>query len=109
MRFETRREHAMRLKRQKRSGIIGLVLAFAVVIIIGIAMYTNKISLEKQYAENEQTKAQLQTQIEQQQQRTKDLEEYKKYIQTKKFVEEMAKDKFGLIYPDEIVFRPDNK
>ena len=123
MKFETRREHAMRLKRQRRSGIIGLVLAFALVIVIGIAMYTNKVSLDKQYAQNEQTKAGLQAQIEEQQhimaemlqeiqeqqQRTKDLDEYKKYIQTKKFVEEMAKDKFGLIYPDEIVFRPDNK
>ena len=47
--------------------------------------------------------------MEEQQQRTKDLEEYKKYIQTKKFVEDMAKDKFGLIYPDELVFRPENK
>lgn len=109
MKFETRREHAMRLKRQRRSGIIGLVLAFALVIVIGIAMYTNKVSLDKQYAQNEQTKAGLQAQIEEQQQRTKELDEYKKYIQTKKFVEEMAKDKFGLIYPDEIVFRPDNR
>ena len=76
MKFETRREHAMRLKRQRRSGIIGLVLAFALVIVIGIAMYTNKVSLDKQYAQNEQTKAGLQVQIEEQQQRTKDVLSY---------------------------------
>ena len=28
-----------------------------------------------------------------------------KYVQTKKFAEEIAKDKFGLIYPDEIIFK----
>ena len=93
----------------QRSAIMGLVLAFLLVIVIGVVMYINKASLQKQYDINEQTKADLQAQLEEQQQRTKDLEEYKKYIQTKKFVEEMAKDKFGLIYPDELVFRPENK
>ena len=37
--------------------------------------------------------------------RIDELNEYNKYIQTKKFVEEVAKDKFGLVYPDEIIFR----
>ena len=37
--------------------------------------------------------------------RTEELNEYKKYVQTKKFAEEIAKDKFGLIYPDEIIFK----
>ena len=39
------------------------------------------------------------------QKRTDELNEYKKYIQTKKYVEDVAKDKFGLVYPDEIIFR----
>ena len=30
-----------------------------------------------------------------------------KYIKTKKFVEEVAKDKFGLLYPNEIMFKPE--
>ncbi len=109
MKYETRREHAMRLKRQRRSAIMGLVLAFLLVIAIGIVMYINKISLQKQYDVNEQKIAELQTQIDEQEQRTKDLEDYKNYIKTKKFIEQMAKDKFGLIYPDEILFRPENK
>ena len=43
--------------------------------------------------------------MDEEQKRTNELNEYKKYIQTKKFVEEVAKDKFGLVYPDEIIFR----
>ena len=38
----------------------------------------------------------------------KELEEYKKYVKTKKFVEEVAKNKFGLLYPDEILIKPDD-
>ena len=47
-------------------------------------------------------------QINEQQQRQKELEEYKKYVKTKKFVEEVAKNKFGLLYPDEILIKPDD-
>ena len=52
--------------------------------------------------------AQLQEQVEEQQNRSDEIDEYKKYIQTKKFAEEVAKDKFGMIYPDELVFKPEN-
>ena len=44
-------------------------------------------------------------QLDDEQKRTDELNEYKKYIQTKKYVEDVAKDKFGLVYPDEIIFR----
>jgi cell division protein FtsB len=107
MKFETRRESEARLKRQKRSGIMGIVMAFALVLVLGAAMWYNKKSLEKKNEAYQATITQLQAEIEQQQSRADELEEYKKYIQTKKFVEEMAKDKFGLIYPDELVFKPE--
>ena len=41
--------------------------------------------------------------------RSDELSEYEKYVKTKKFVEEIAKNKFGLIYPDELIFKPNNK
>ncbi len=109
MKFETRRERERRLKRQKRSGILGIAAAFLLVALLGIALWNGKVSLQKKNAEYEQQKQELQKQIDEQKQRADNLEEYKKYIQTKQFVEEVAKNKFGLIYPDEIVFKPDNK
>ena len=38
-------------------------------------------------------------------QRSKDIEELGKYVQTKKYVEEVAKERLGLVYPDEILFK----
>ena len=32
-------------------------------------------------------------------------EEQGKYVQTKKYVEEVAKERLGLVYPDEILFK----
>lgn len=108
MQFESRWEKQQRLKRQKRSGVAGLVTAAVLVILLGVAMWNGKQSLVKKNDEYEARKAQLEQQINEQQERKSELEEYEKYVQTKKFVEETAKDKFGLIYPDEIVIKPEN-
>ena len=51
----------------------------------------------------------LQSQIDDENKRSDELSEYEKYVKTKKFVEEIAKNKFGLIYPDELIFKPNNK
>ena len=34
-----------------------------------------------------------------------ELEEYEKYTKTAKYVEEVAKEKLGLVYEDEIIFQ----
>lgn len=39
-------------------------------------------------------------------QRTKELEERKIYVQTKQYIEEVAKEKLGLVMPDEILLKP---
>lgn len=105
MRFETRRERELRRKRQKRSAILGMVFALLVVIGLGVLLWNGKRSIEAKNVEYEKEIAELEAQVDEEQKRTNELNEYKKYIQTKKFVEEVAKDKFGLVYPDEIIFR----
>lgn len=67
-----------------------------------------KRTLEKKNRIYEEQSESLTQQINEQQQRQKELEEYKKYVKTKKFVEEVAKNKFGLLYPDEILIKPDD-
>lgn len=47
MKFETRREIETRRKRQKQSAVLGMVLAFTLVTILGIAMWSSKKTLEK--------------------------------------------------------------
>ena len=93
MRFETKREREQRRKRQKRSAILGMVFAMLVVVGLGVLLWNGKKNIEAKNVEYEEK------------QRTEELNEYKKYVQTKKFAEEIAKDKFGLIYPDEIIFK----
>lgn len=49
----------------------------------------------------------FQAQMEEVQKEAEELEERKIYVQTKKYVEEVAK-RIGFVYPDEIVYKPQN-
>lgn len=60
MKFETRRERETRRKRQKQSAILGMVLAFALVMIMGAVIWSGKRTLEKQNKEYQARVAQLQ-------------------------------------------------
>ena len=101
MRFETKKEREQRRKRQKRSAILGMVFAMLVVVGLGVLLWNGKKNIEAKNVEYEKQIKELQEQVDEEKQRTEELNEYKKYVQTKKFAEE----KFGLIYPDEIIFK----
>ena len=53
----------------------------------------------------EQLLEQLKDQIAQEEARGEELENYSKYINTKQFVEQVAREKLGLVYPGEIIFK----
>ncbi len=78
----------------------------AAVIFFCVCVGVRGRGMKKQNMELAERKQALESQIEQENQRTKDLEELQKYMQTKKFVEEVAKERLGLVYPDEIVIQP---
>lgn len=92
-------------KDKKRSAILGMVFAMLVVVGLGVLLWNGKKNIEAKNVGYEKQIKELQEQVDEEKQRTEELNEYKKYVQTKKFAEEIAKDKFGLIYPDEIIFK----
>ena len=52
--------------------------------------------------------AELEAQIAEEEEKSEEIEEYSKYVQTKKYAEEVAKDKLGLVYEDEIIFKAED-
>lgn len=89
-------------KSEGRTGIIGICL---VVIIFGMVMYVRTREAEGNIEELNSDKQKLEEQLKEEQLRSDKLEERKVYVKTKMYVEEMAK-KLGLVYPDEIIYRP---
>lgn len=80
---------------------IVLLLVFVFVCIKGISL-NKKIDV---YQAREQA---VKEEIAAEQARKEEIENYKKYTETKGFVEEVAKSKLGLVYEGEIIFKEDN-
>ncbi len=97
---------AYRKKRQNRFGMF-LVSIVVIMLLIVVAVKSSELQAKKeQYVQKEQ---ELMEQIAQEQERTEEIAEYEKYTQTKKYIEDVAKDKLGLVYEGEIIFKDENK
>ena len=83
-----------------------LMVSMAVLMVL-IVVAIRSVDLQAKQAGYDARIAQLNAQLAQEQQRTEDIEEYGKYTKTKMFVEEIAKDKLGLVYEGEIIFMPE--
>lgn len=90
--------------RTKKSNHFGMVMVLILVTMFCSVIVIKSISLRTKRDEYNKRIETLTQQIDEQKERTKELEEYEKYTKTVKFVEEVAKEKLGLVYEDEIVF-----
>lgn len=100
-----RRRVAFRKKRQNR---LGMILVTIVVIMLFTVILIKSIDLQTKKAAYDEKEAALEQQIEAEEARTEELIEYEKYTKTAKYVEEVAKDKLGLVYEDEIIFESED-
>lgn len=100
-----RRKVAYRSKRRQNGFSVFLVIL--VVVSISIVVAVRSAELEKKIADVAAREEQLKIQIEAEKKRAEEIAEYSKYTQTKAFMEEVAKDKLGLVYEGEIVFKED--
>ncbi len=94
--------------RRKKENKIGLMLVLLVVVLLIIVVSVPSMKLLKRVEQNNMRIANLEQQIADEEKRSDEIEEYTKYTKTKKYVEEVARDKLGLVYDGEIVFRNEN-
>ena len=82
-----------------------MFLASLVILILLVAVSVNGVSLTKRLRENKARTLELQQEIRSEEQRAKDIEEYRRYTSTDAYIEEVAREKLGLIYEGETVFK----
>lgn len=92
--------------KKKKQNRISMIAITMVIFVICIVIATNYYTLSQKRNALLQKEAELTAQIEAENERTQELVELKKYTQTKKYAEEVAKEKLGLVYEDEIIFKP---
>ncbi len=76
-----------------------------VVAILFITMMTKSISVEKQLSQYQQDMQELDNKMTEETERTKEIDDMKKYMETDEYAEEVARDKLGLVKDNEIVFK----
>ncbi len=98
-----------RYKRRRFQNRAGIVWASIVVLILVAVVSIKSIGLVQKSKEYKDKEANLTTQIESEMQRSEEIAEFEKYTQTRKYIEDTARDKLGLVYPGEIIFRNESK
>jgi len=89
-----------------RLAIIGITL---VVFCLGVVVNFKSVSMRKKDLEYQVKEENLMQQVQREENRSNELEEYRVYVQTKQYIEEVAKQKLGLVKPDEILLKPSPK
>lgn len=91
-----------RRKDSNRAGKIWIsmiVFAFVTVMSVQIVKIYRK---DQEYIEKQQ---QLEEELSNETERQEEMEQYEEYTKTREYVEDVAKSKLGLAYPNEIIFK----
>lgn len=95
-----------RLRKDKwanRMAIMGITL---VVMCLAVAINIKGAELKQSDLDYRIREENLEVQVNAEEKRTEELNDYKVYVKTKQYAEEVAKEKLGLVNPDEILLKP---
>ena len=102
----SRRSRSKRRRRDRwgnRMAMLGLTLVVgSLAVVVGIRGGSLSAKDEEYRIKEERLEAQLADE----QRRAEQLEEERVYVQTKQYIEKVAKEKLGLVNPDEILLKP---
>jgi septum formation initiator len=99
----------MARKRKRAIGILknkfDIVAVTAVVVVLAIILGLKVHSIKQELAKRESYNQKIVEELEREDERAKKLEEQRKYVQTDSYIIEMAREKLGLVFPDEIAIK----
>ena len=84
-----------------------MLLVTMVVLVMMLVVAVNNHDLKQKLAGYQEKERILTEQIEAEKKRTVEIEEFRKYTKTKKYIEDVAREKLGLVYDDEIIIQTD--
>lgn len=100
------RGNTRRKKRDRWGNRIAIVGITVVVASLAVVVNLKSTSMRKKELEYQIREEALEKQKTEEENRARELEEYRVYVQTKQYIEEIAKQKLGLVNPDEILLKP---
>lgn len=97
----------LRVKMQKNRTGIGII-AFVILMLLAAISY-KMIELRDQHDDKALKIERLQAKIDEQEERAIDINNLRAYVQTKRYIEEIAREKLGLVYEDDYIFQAEEK
>ena len=82
-----------------------VVTAVVILLLVTVSMHSYKL-YEKQLAYEEKI-TELRASIEAEIARSAEIDTYAEYVKTREYKETVAKERLGLVYPDEILLKPE--
>lgn len=101
---KSRRNRQKRRVRKHKRSMLGI--SFVIVLMMTVVA-VNSVSLRAKEKDYQAQMAELQTQIDEEKDRTKEIDQLEKYVGTDEYVEEIAKDKLRMVHENEIIFKPE--
>lgn len=91
--------------RKRSQNRFSMFLVTLVVVMIMIAVAVQSVELQRKIDAKVQEEQRLQEQIDAEKVRAAELEEFATEVQTKGYIEDIAREKLGLVYEGEILFK----
>ena len=98
-----------RRRRRRNANFLGRCCISAVVLVLLVVLTVKSHILKQKNSVYQEEIAQLQKQMDEETARTQEIKDLEAYMQTDEYAEQVAKDKLGLVYEDEIIFKPEEK
>ena len=100
-----KRRVAYRKRHQNR---FSMFLVTLVVVMVMTVVAVRSVGLQQKIDAKREELALLEAQIQEEKERTLAIEEFAKEVQTKGYIENIAREKLGLVYEGEILFKQDD-
>jgi len=93
-------------KKKRKNGL--KIIAVAVLVLFAVITYSS-VELQREKRALEKHKQELEEEYQTQQELSEELERKKAHMQTFRFIEELAREVLGLVYPEETILRPEEE
>lgn len=105
MKNSKRRKTTKRRKSLALQHKLSVLLISCVIVMLAVILSVGSISLHEKNKNYKAQEAELEAQLAKEEARAEEIDELEEYVGTDEYVEDVAKEKLGLIYPNEILFR----
>lgn len=99
------RNRRRRLRRGMRGHRQSVFAIIAVLVLLVAVVSVNSMTLRAKEKSYQAQEIELAEQIEKEKARSKEIDELEKYVGTEEYVEEVAREKLGLVHENEIIFK----